>query len=240
MSSPESSPARVVVIEDETLQRESQEKLVGPGFEIVGSFPSVEAFLDALPAADMVLLDLWIRPPRAESAPPLRGLRAVEAIVARQYRILIYTADRRREVLARLLRAGAHGVVIKTEPKDLLLRAIARVGAGEVVLTTELTGLAELYEREGLLPTLTPREQEVLRWRARGLSVESIMARLFLSRSAIEKYTTETNRKFRDYLARVDLDELVPESSTSAAVLANTLGYGPDDLLDPNAPPAGL
>lgn len=152
---------------------------------------------------------------------------------------MIYTSEIRRAVLARMMRAGARGVVIKTEPKSVLLDSIRRVGADEIVLTTELVGLADLYKKEGLLPELSERQAEVLGWRARGLSVVEIARRLHYSPKTIEKEVTETNRVFADYLALVDLNALDVGTIRSAAVLARTLGYGPEDLLDPEAPTEG-
>lgn len=224
------APARVVAIEDETLQRESQERLEGDGFVMVGAFASVEEFLEAEPDAEVVLLDLWIRP-QAGPRPPMRGLPAVKVIAGLGYRTLIYTSDSRREVLARLLRAGANGVVLKSEPKEVLLEAIRRVADGETVLTAELTGLAELYETRGLLPALTPRQIEVLRLRARGLSVDAITKRLHIARSTVEKAITETNDTFRQYLQKLDMHSPDVALTPSPATVAKRLGYGPDDLL---------
>ena len=221
---------RVVAIEDETLQRESQAKLTGEGFRMVGVYSDVESFLRDRPEADVALLDLWIRPLRAERA-PLRGLPAVQAITKRGYKILIYTSETRRAVLARLLHDGARGVVLKTEPKSTLLNAIVDVGAGRAALTSELVGLAHLYHKKGLLPRLTSRQGEILRWRARGLGVKEIAARLNFSTKTIEKEITDTNQVFADYLAMTEPDRL--ESHHSASVLAKTLGYEPDDLLGP-------
>jgi DNA-binding NarL/FixJ family response regulator len=228
------SVTRVVAIEDETLQRESQERLVGDGFTVIAAYASVEEFLEASPDAELVLLDLWIRPQTGPTL-PLRGLPAVKAITHRGYRVLIYTSDSRRLVLARLLHAGAHGVVLKSEPKEALLEAIAKVSAGEVVLTTELTGLAEYYQSQGLLPRLTKRQTEVLRWRARGLSVDAITKRLHIARSTVEKATTETNAEFRRFLLEAGDSEFEGDGSPSPAVLAKMMGVGPGDLLDPDA-----
>jgi DNA-binding NarL/FixJ family response regulator len=208
-------------VDDDTLIREGVARLL-TGLDVVATFARVEALLDARPVVDVVLLDLSIPATLATSRfDTLQGLRGVAAVVGAGYRVLIYSNERRREVLAGCLAAGAHGVVHKSEPLAVIVEAARKVAGGEIVITTALTGLAEVVQRRGRMAVLSPRQLDVLRGRARGESFKSIGARLYIAPRTAEEYMSQVNRRFSEYL----LDH-------SAADLERLLGVGPGDLLD--------
>ena len=211
----------VASVDDDTLIREGVARLL-TGLDVVATFARVEALLDARPVVDVVLLDLSI--PTALAASPvdiLQGVRGVAAVVQAGYRVLIYTNERRREVLAGCLAAGAQGVVHKSEPLPAIVEAARAVACGQIVITTALTGLAEVVQRRGRLAALSPRQLEVLHGRARGESFKSIGARLYIAPKTAEEYMSEVNRRFAEYLR-----------DHSPADLERVLGVGPGDLLD--------
>jgi DNA-binding NarL/FixJ family response regulator len=225
----------VASVDDDTLIREGVARLL-TGLDVVATFPRVEALLDALPVVDVVLLDLSI-PAAAmvgsaskgvsssqgvsSSTGVLQGVCGVAAVAQAGYRVLIYTNEYRREVLAGCLAAGAHGVVHKSEPLPAIVAAARAVADGQFVVTTALTGLAEVVQRRGSLARLSPRQLEVLRGRARGEPFKSIAARLHIAPKTAEEYMSEVNRRFAEYLR-----------DHSAADLERLLGVGPGDLLD--------
>ena len=218
-------------VDDDTLIREGVARLL-VGLNVVAAFARVEELLEAHPDVDVVLLDLSI--PAAVLASPsdvMQGVRGVAAVAHAGYRVLIYTNERRREVLAGCLAAGANGVVHKSEPLTAVVEAARQVAAGQVVITTALTGLAEAIARRGTMSPLSPRQGEVLRARARGESFKSIGARLYIAPKTAEEYMSEVTQRFAQYLC-----------DHSAADLERHLGVGPGDLLDQintqNAPPA--
>jgi DNA-binding NarL/FixJ family response regulator len=150
----------VASVDDDTLIREGVARLL-TGLDVVATFARVEALLDARPVVDVVLLDLSI--PTALAASPvdiLQGVRGVAAVVQAGYRVLIYTNERRREVLAGCLAAGAQGVVHKSEPLPAIVEAARAVACGQIVITTALTGLAEVVQRRGRLAALSPRSSK--------------------------------------------------------------------------------
>nr|WP_276511213.1 response regulator transcription factor [Kineosphaera limosa] len=208
----------VACVDDDTLIREGLARLL-PGMRVVGAFATVEAFLAQRPAAQVVLLDLWLRDPGA-AALIGQGAAGVTAVQRAGYRVLIYTNERRREVLAGCLAAGAQGVIHKSESLETLVDAARRVAGGQVVITTALAGLAEVVERRGGLPHLSPRQIDVLRGRARGETYKAIGARLGIAPKTAEEYMGEVNRRFSDYLR-----------THSATDLERHLGIGKDDLL---------
>jgi DNA-binding NarL/FixJ family response regulator len=211
----------VASVDDDTLIREGVARLL-TGLDVVATFPRVEALLEARPVVDVVLLDLSI-PAALVSRPRdiLQGVCGVAAVAQAGYRVLIYTNECRREVLAGCLAAGAHGVVHKSEPLPAIVQAARAVADGQIVVTTALTGLAEVVQRKGSMARLSPRQLEVLRGRARGESFKSIAARLYIAPKTAEEYMSEVNGRFAEYLR-----------DHSAADLERLLGVGLGDLLD--------
>lgn len=132
----------------------------------------------------------------------------------------LYTDERRRFVLAACLRAGAQGVVHKSEPADVLRDALEVVAAGGVRITRALEGLAELLEREDAFPELTARQQQVLAGRARGESFPQIASRLFISLDTAKDHMGAVNRHLAFYLR-----------TATPAEVAHHLGVIPGDLI---------
>ena len=116
--------ARVAGIDDDTIMRDGLALLL-TAHDIVATFPSVTEFLRAAPDVEVVLLDLKLTGTGRVCDP--QGQAAVRAVADAGYRVLVYTNERRRAVLAGCLAAGARGVVHKAEPLDTLADAVARI-----------------------------------------------------------------------------------------------------------------
>lgn len=216
---PGSRRPRVAVIDDDTLVREAV-ALRLPDIEVVVQAADLRSFhAAAVPPAgvDVVLLDLRLSGPDGAG---VQGRTAVSELAGAGYRVLIYTNDRRPVVLAGCLAAGALGLVHKTEPIGALRSAIDVVVGDGHRISTEVAGVAEVLAHRGLLPSLPPRQVEVLQGRARGETFASIARRLHLSERTVESYMREVGLKFADYLA-----------THSAADLERELGLAPEDLL---------
>lgn len=213
-----SDDVTVACVDDDTLIREGVARLL-PGLRVVATYETVEALIEAQPSVDVVLLDLWLREPDGDAG--LRqGASGVTTVHRAGYRALIYTNERRREVLAGCLASGALGVIHKSESLETIVDAVRRVAIGQVVITTALAGLAEVVERRGGMPHLSPRQVDVLRGRARGETYKSIATRLDIAPKTAEEYMGEVTRRFSDFLC-----------NHSAADLERHLGIGFGDLL---------
>lgn len=184
-------PIRVLIADDHQLIRRGLRTIFATedGIDLVGEAVDGE---DAVVKArdlspDVVLLDLVM--------PVQDGLSAIHEIkrVSPQTRILILTSFSADEQIFTALRAGAAGYVLKDVGAEELVRAVRDVHRGDsslhpAVARRFIEKLA--HESASASPPeqteeLTPREVEVLKLVAGGLTNQQIAAHLTLSERTI-------------------------------------------------------
>ena len=217
---------RVLIADDERLVRAGFRMILKaePDIEVVGEaadgIEAVSLAIDLCP--DVVLMDIRM--------PQLDGLEATRRILSdRKLRpcVLVLTTFGLDEYVYEALRAGASGFLLKDAPEDQLLAAIRVAAEGGAMFTPAATRrLIEEFARQmspkeapRALAELTPRETEVLRLIAAGLSNHEIAARLVVS-----EHTAKT------HVARI-LQKLGLRDRVQAVVLAYESG-----LVEPGAP----
>ena len=191
-----SEPLRVVVADDQALVRTGFRMiLTAAGIEVVAEavdgVETVEAVRRTLP--DVVLMD--VRMPRMDGLEATRRILAGPAATAPRV-IILTTFDLDQYVYA-ALSAGASGFLLKDVSPEQLVAAVRLVRAGDALLAPSITRrLIERYaSRDGRtaslhrdLSGLTPREVEVLRLLARGLSNAELAAQLQLSDATVKTH----------------------------------------------------
>jgi DNA-binding NarL/FixJ family response regulator len=141
---------------------------------------------------DVVLMDIRM--------PELDGISATREITTgHQARVLVLTTYDLDEYVYDALQAGASGFLLKDTPPEHLAAGIRAVAAGEALLAPTVTRrLIEEFARVGpaqrtrpaALDELTPRELEVLRLLARGLSNAEIAESLVLGDTTVKTHVT--------------------------------------------------
>ena len=112
--------------------------------------------------------------------------------------MLVVTTFDVDEYVARAVRAGASGFLLKDTPPDELLRAIRVVADGDALLAPSSTrqlierfltgGAADLADGDAVLERLTERELEVLGLLARGMSNAEIAGELVLGETTVKTH----------------------------------------------------
>jgi DNA-binding NarL/FixJ family response regulator len=197
---------RVIVADDQRVVRDGLTMLIGllDGVEVVGTacdgIEAVESARSNQP--DVVLMDL--RMPRMEGAEATRQILALLP----DTRVLVLTTYADDEFLFPALHAGAHGYLTKDASAEEIECAIKALVAGQTHLDPKvqqrlvaavvdhepMAGAEATSASDSTLPDgLTPREVEVLKLIAAGLSNAEIAAALFVSGATVK---THVNRIF--------------------------------------------
>jgi DNA-binding NarL/FixJ family response regulator len=186
---------RVLIADDDHLMRAGLGELLGadPTIEVVGEAATGR---DAIAQTkrldpDVVLMDVRM--------PDLDGIAATHQLadVAPRSRVLILTTFEQDDYIFGALRAGASGFLLKRTRPEELIAAVHTIAAGDSLLSPSVTRrvidrMARLVAPElpdqTKLPQLTPRERDVLRLVARGLSNREIAHELVVEESTVRTH----------------------------------------------------
>ncbi len=102
-------------------------------------------------------------------------------------KILVISSFAEAAVIRRALEQGAKGYVLKSASEEELLEALATVAKGERYLSSEASAILRSNPRVEPID-LTPREREVLKLVAEGLSIKMIADRLGLAFETVHSY----------------------------------------------------
>ncbi|QKW22376.1 response regulator transcription factor [Kitasatospora sp. NA04385] len=225
------SPIRVLVCDDQALVRTGYVTIFSaqPDLEVVGE---AENGHEAVRAAqrlrpDVVVMDIrmplldGIRATRRLAGPGAEGAPKVLVVTTFNVDAHVYDA----------LRAGASGFLLKDAPPAELVNGIRTVARGEALLAPAVTrhlighfaghlrpADASRTAGQDVVRVLTPRELEVFRLIAEGLSNAEIAAELFITPETVKTYVSRI-------LAKLGLRDRV-----QAVVLAHRAGLAPDSL----------
>jgi DNA-binding NarL/FixJ family response regulator len=205
---------RVVLADDQALIRGGLRSILEsePDITVVAEAgdgrQAVEACRRLRP--DVVLMDVQM--------PELDGISAARQLLADPLcgglRVVILTTFDLDEYVRPALAAGVSGFLLKDTPAERLGDAVRTVAEGHGLLAPTVTRrLIDTYverpaldpERAGMLSSLTPREDDVLRAMADGLSNAEIALRLHLGEGTIKTHVTRVLTKLgvRDRLQAV-------------------------------------
>jgi len=180
-----------------------------PDLEIIGEVGDGPELLVALERTqpDCLLIDVTM--------PDFEPLVAIRQIRARYpaMRILVVSAYDDDIYVQGLLGAGVDGYHLKDQPLSDLQLAVQRVLAGERWVSSPLLDkLVHYRERSLSSPSLTTRQQELLRLLQQGLDNQAIAQRLGLSVKTVENHLTRLYRQI-NVLSRLEAVNYVTQHS---------------------------
>ncbi|NBE98430.1 response regulator transcription factor [Nonomuraea sp. KC401] len=207
------APVRVLVCDDQPLIRTGFSTIIDaqPDLEVVGECGDGRAAIELTRQVnpDIVVMDVRM--------PVLDGIEATRQLagagVSQPVKVLVVTTFNLDEYVYEALRAGASGFLLKDAPPQQLLHGIRTVASGAALLAPEVTRqlvgryAARIRPAESTPeePALTPRELEVLRLIADGLSNSEIAASLVISQETVKTYVSRilTKLDLRDRVQAV-------------------------------------
>ncbi|HEX2766033.1 MAG TPA: response regulator transcription factor [Candidatus Limnocylindria bacterium] len=195
------APLRVLLVDDHALVRSAvRQALQAPDIEVVGEASTAEAAMELASTLrpDVVLLDIDL--------PGLSGIEAVRELAPRlpDTRIVMLTVSTDRRDLMDAVRHGAAGYLTKDLSGEALQRAVRGIRNGDLPMSRGHAALvvehlargSRAAEAEGGLEALvSPRERDVLRALASGMTDRQIAESLAISPRTVESHVSSVLRK---------------------------------------------
>ncbi|MBT0780863.1 response regulator transcription factor [Paracoccus sp. pheM1] len=200
-------PLRVLIVDDHPVVAEGWEWITRGRLDcqvIAAATPSQGWRAWRRQAPDVIVVDLTMGEAKLAGARLIERLRAAGATQP----ILVFTMHRSPLVARRALQAGCNGIIMKDSPSDEICEALRAVAGGGDYVPADLARRIALLERPGATPPrprLTPRELDILRAIAEGLSYREIAERANIS----YKTVSNVSQTLKDKLSAQSFADLV-------------------------------
>jgi len=193
----------IIIIDDHPLFREGLKTIISRDdrFEVVGEAGSGHEGFDMVKRLkpDLVVIDISL--PDQSGIQLARDLRELLS----EIKILIVSMHSKIDYIAEAFQAGATGYVVKESASERLLQGLKSVAKGDYYLDSSVShAVVENLMKSPLkaakitdadYATLTPREQEVMRFLAEGLSSKAVAEKLFISPKTVENHRANIMNK---------------------------------------------
>ncbi|MBN1997290.1 response regulator transcription factor [candidate division KSB1 bacterium] len=192
---------KIVIIDDHPLLREGLKSIIQQDarFEVVGEAGDGTTGLEMIDrlVPDLVILDITL--------PDMSGLQVAKKIKNKNHKIIIVSMHSKIEYIIEAFQAGATGYMVKESARENLIAGLQTVCRGEyfldsaviAVLVQKLRGMPpkEMTIEDPAYSTLTPREQEILRYFAEGLKPREIAKNLYISPKTVDNHRSNIMHK---------------------------------------------
>lgn len=193
----------IIIIDDHPLFREGLKTIISRDdrFKVVGEAGSGHEGLEMTKRLkpDLVVVDI--------SLPDQSGIQLTRDLRRHfsETKILIVSMHSKIDYIAEAFQAGATGYVVKESASERLLQGLKSVSKGDYYLDSSVShAVVENLMKSPLkaakitdadYATLTPREQEVMRFLAEGLSSKAVAEKLFISPKTVENHRANIMNK---------------------------------------------
>lgn len=190
---------KIFLVEDHELFRAGIHEFLSfvPGYEVVGEATAARVGFRMIESAkpDVVLMDV--------SLPGMDGIVATREILRRspETRVIVLSGHAGVRDVNDALDAGAIGYVLKSDPPEVLLRALDCAARGVAYIASELSAALSAFRARrpahDVLDVLSEREREIFRLAADCSSPVEIARELCIARKTVDTHLNNINRKLR-------------------------------------------
>lgn len=159
-----------------------------PDLLVERSAATVDELLLPGAAFDLILLDLVL----SDGSTPSANMRRLAAVGAP---VLAFTSGDQPRLVREAARAGAAGMILKSESAETILQTVSAVLRGEPVPTPDWAA-AIMADRGFVGAELSARESEVLALYASGETAKRIAEELFISRATVIDHVRHIRSKY--------------------------------------------
>ncbi|HWH33824.1 MAG TPA: response regulator transcription factor [Acidimicrobiales bacterium] len=186
---------RVLLADDHRILREGlRRSLEAQHIEVVGEAADGDEALELAEALrpDVVLMDV--------SMPVLDGVEATRRIRQRlpEVRVVMLTMHADETTMARAIRAGADGYLVKDCSTEEIAETVRLVAGGQTAVSREVA-VSMLREVRSMPPeveeVVSKREEEVLQLIADGCSSAEVAEQLFISQKTVKNHLASIYQK---------------------------------------------
>lgn len=191
----------ISIVEDEEGIRNGMLRVLQrtPDFRCLGSYATAEEALQELPRSnpkpDIVLMDI--------NLPGMNGVECVKRLKAAMptIQIMMVTVYENPERIFEALAAGATGYLLKQTPAPELIDAIRDMHRGGAPMSSQIARKVVMSFQaappSGEADTLSPREQEILAWLAKGFLIKEIADKLGISFDTVRSHIRRIYEKLQ-------------------------------------------
>lgn len=190
MTKTSDSPIRVLIADDHTIVRAGLAALLGTERDITvvgqakNGFEAVRETLRLQP--NVVIMDLLM--------PKMDGVEATAEITEKvpAAKVVILTTFGSSDGIAHALEVGAKGAILKNADNAQLISAIRMVAKGGKFVSPEIR---QQLAVDPPIPTLTPRQKEILASMVRGLTDRDIARQLGIRQDGVSEHVSAILQK---------------------------------------------
>lgn len=190
----------VSIVEDDDRIRRNLSLLINgaPGFSCLATYPSAEEALRKIPRQppEVVLMDIHL--------PGMSGVHCVRRLrsLVPGLQIVMLTVYEDSDLVFEALEAGATGYLLKRTTSDKILEAIRDVRGGGAPMSSHIARkVVQSFQRRGSSPrdteSLTPREEQILDYVAKGFINKEIADTLAIAESTVRTHLKSIYEKLQ-------------------------------------------